>query len=231
MTRKLVYIAAPLGDGADRPKNLERAAKWVAWAAEQGVAPVCTWVVLASQWDEARREEGLAIDCALIERCNEVWACGPRVSPGMHVELSHAKKLNIPVHLLVNPEFKEGPPQIKSTFEVLVRQSSPPMVDGRVVAHMKRMAGHHHIPYDDFLKLSLVQTIALEMENPTPKPTLATPAHYPPGMGEESRRLHREYKKLVDAQLRGVKNSAEVTKLTDECAAKGVILVPGGEDL
>lgn len=55
--------------------------------------------------------------------------------------------------------------------------------------------------------------------------------HYPPGMGEESRRLHREYKALVAAQRNGAKNGADVVRLTDECSAKGIILVPGGENL
>jgi hypothetical protein len=55
--------------------------------------------------------------------------------------------------------------------------------------------------------------------------------HYPPGMGEESRRLHREYNALVAAQLAGAKNGAEVVRLTDECAAKGIVLIPGGENL
>lgn len=57
------------------------------------------------------------------------------------------------------------------------------------------------------------------------------PAHYPPGMGEESRRLHREYNALVEAQIAGARNGAEVRRVTDECAAKGIILVPGGENL
>ena len=57
------------------------------------------------------------------------------------------------------------------------------------------------------------------------------PTHYPPGMGEESRRLHREYNGLVQAQADGAKNGAEVRRLTDECAAKGIILVPNGENL
>jgi hypothetical protein len=55
--------------------------------------------------------------------------------------------------------------------------------------------------------------------------------HYPEGMGEESRRLHREYNALVFAQLCGARNGAEVRKLTDECAAKGIVLVPNGEYL
>jgi hypothetical protein len=57
------------------------------------------------------------------------------------------------------------------------------------------------------------------------------PIHYPYGMGEESRRLHREYNVLVRAQENGAQNGREVRRLTDECAAKGIILVPGGEDL
>lgn len=55
--------------------------------------------------------------------------------------------------------------------------------------------------------------------------------HYPPGMGEESRRLHREYNALVEAQRNGAKNGPDVVRLTDECAAKGIILVPNGENL
>lgn len=54
---------------------------------------------------------------------------------------------------------------------------------------------------------------------------------YTEGMGEESRRLHREYRSLVAAQMRGDENGDAVVKLTDECAAKGIVLVPGGENL
>lgn len=57
------------------------------------------------------------------------------------------------------------------------------------------------------------------------------PRHYPPGMQAESQRLHREYSALVEAQRNGAKNSADVVRLTDEAAAKGIILVPGGENL
>lgn len=57
------------------------------------------------------------------------------------------------------------------------------------------------------------------------------PEHYPFGMGEESRRLHREYNKLVAAQSAGAQNGRDVRRLTDECEAKGIILVPNGENL
>lgn len=60
---------------------------------------------------------------------------------------------------------------------------------------------------------------------------VGAPTHYPPGLGAESRRLHREYNRLVDAQRAGAQNGAEVVRLVDEANDKGIILVPGGEDL
>jgi hypothetical protein len=167
MSKRIIYVAHPLGDGPDRQANCMRAAKWVAWAAEQGVAPVCTWIVLASVWDEAKRDEGLAIDCALIERCDEVWACGPRVSPGMNVGLTHAKKHGIPCHVLVSPRLVDGPPTRPTTFEDLVQNPDPP--DGKVIAHLKKMAAHHGFEYEEFRHISQLQMIALELANPTPK--------------------------------------------------------------
>lgn len=45
----------------------------------------------------------------------------------------------------------------------------------------------------------------------------------------DSQRLHREYNALVKAQRAGAENAADVIRLTDECTAKGIVLVPGGE--
>lgn len=94
---KIVYIAHPLGQGADREGNRANAAHWVAWAADQGVAPIADWVILSGVWSEDRREEGLAIDKALIEVCDEVWLVGGRISPGMAAEKAHAGVCGITV--------------------------------------------------------------------------------------------------------------------------------------
>lgn len=92
--RKTVYIAHPLGAGPDRQLNLERAARWVAWAALQGYAPSASWIVLASQWSETpeNRAMGLECDIASICSCELGWLCGPRVSPGMLMEATEAYK-------------------------------------------------------------------------------------------------------------------------------------------
>jgi hypothetical protein len=91
---KTVYIAAPLGGGEQREVNRLRAERWVCWAAEaMGVAPVATWTTLAAAWDESKRDLGLAIDVALVERCDEIWMVGGRISPGMMIEGRHSKRI------------------------------------------------------------------------------------------------------------------------------------------
>lgn len=90
---KVVYIAHPLGSGPNREENRSSAAKWVAWAASKGVAPVADWIILSGQWEESPhlRAIGLAIDVALVKRCDEIWLCGKRISDGMRIELEAAK--------------------------------------------------------------------------------------------------------------------------------------------
>jgi len=90
---RVVYVAAPLGSGSDREFNRANAAAWCSWAALQGVAPIATWVILSGVWPETpeNREKGLALDCALVERCDEVWLVGGRISPGMSIEADHGR--------------------------------------------------------------------------------------------------------------------------------------------
>lgn len=93
---RVVYIAHPLGSSSneERERNRANAARWCAWAAmTEGVAPVADWIVLSGVLSEEEgRERGLVIDCALIERCDEIWLTGGRISPGMSIELDHARK-------------------------------------------------------------------------------------------------------------------------------------------
>jgi hypothetical protein len=129
---KLVYIAAPLTPIPDevarearafpdwredwvvdtaREANRWRASRWCAWAARQGVSPVATWIVLSGQWGESpeNRALGLACDLAAVERCDEVWLVGGRVSPGMRAEAAHAEERGLPVRDLTH--MGEEPPK------------------------------------------------------------------------------------------------------------------------
>ncbi|HEY3495495.1 MAG TPA: hypothetical protein VGK73_12450 [Polyangiaceae bacterium] len=101
MKHRVVYIAhrlnSPTREGIE--KNRADASKWVGWLAREfDIAPIADWIVLTGQWDESLRERGLAIDLALIERADEVWLVGPRVSEDMSIEAAHAMRLGKPVH-------------------------------------------------------------------------------------------------------------------------------------
>lgn len=124
---KTVYIAAPLtpdeSRGETREGNLERAARWVRWAARAGVAPVATWIVLASGWDESMRDLGLEIDCALVRRCDELWLVGGRMSSGM---LQEAKCCPIVRDLTaLGPEPPPHYPQIQPDGALWSRNNKP----------------------------------------------------------------------------------------------------------
>lgn len=93
---KVIYMAHPLGAGEDRARNRANAARWVAWiAASFGHAVIADWIILSGEWDESaeNRARGLAIDLALVERADEVWLVGGRVSPGMQMEADEARRL------------------------------------------------------------------------------------------------------------------------------------------
>lgn len=109
---RVVYIAHPLSAPTvqEMAENRRRAARWVAWAARQGVAPVATWIVLSAELSETQenRELGLAVDCATVERVDEIWLVGGRASSGMRVESDHAAAHGVRVVDLT--EFGEEPP-------------------------------------------------------------------------------------------------------------------------
>lgn len=89
-----IYVSHPLGGGADRDRLRAQAAAWVAWLARRyRIAPVADWIILAGQWDESMREDGLECDRALVELVGLVVLCGPRVSPGMALEAGWARRV------------------------------------------------------------------------------------------------------------------------------------------
>lgn len=101
---RAIYVAHPLGAGADREQNRANASKWCAWVAGLGHAPVADWIILSGELEESpeNREMGLAIDRALVARCDEVWLVGGRVSPGMRIEAKTASAHGKPVYDLTS---------------------------------------------------------------------------------------------------------------------------------
>lgn len=112
------------------------------------------------------------------------------------------------------------------TFVLLSRDAAAPVAIRAWVAERLRLG--KNAESDTQIVEALDCAATMEREG---RQWVGAATHYPPGMGEESRRLHREYNALVAAQLAGARNGADVVRLTDECASKGIILIPGGENL
>lgn len=111
-------------------------------------------------------------------------------------------------------------------FVLLSRDTAAPVAIRAWVAERLRLG--KNVESDEQIVEALACAQTMEAEG---RQWVGAATHYPHGMGEESRRLHREYNALVEAQRNGAKNGAAVVRLTDECAAKNIILVPGGESL
>ena len=97
---KIIYMAHPVA--GDVENNLERARQWLKWAIEnnEGVAVMANWIIECELWDDSdpeQREAGLKRCEALVERCDELWLVGPRISSGMARErkLAEEKGLRI----------------------------------------------------------------------------------------------------------------------------------------
>ena len=112
------------------------------------------------------------------------------------------------------------------TFVLLGRDVAAPATIRAWVAERVRLG--KNVATDEQVVEALACADTMEKEG---RQWVSAAKHYPLGMGEESRRLHREYNALVDDQRNGATNGLDVVRLTDECASKGIVLVPGGENL
>jgi len=111
---KVIYMAHPVSGDVDN--NLKRARLWVRWIEEthRGVAVVASWITECEVWDDAdpkQRAAGLERDKAVLERCDELWLVGPRISNGMAIERAHAEEKGLRIRDLttLGHVFPPGP--------------------------------------------------------------------------------------------------------------------------
>lgn len=109
---RVIYLCHPVS--GDVENNLARARRWVRWIydTQPGVAVLCMWVIDCEVLDDsnpAHRAVGLEHDFAILERCDEVWAVGGRLSSGMLMEIEHGLGHNVP--FLDLTQLGEEPPR------------------------------------------------------------------------------------------------------------------------
>jgi hypothetical protein len=135
--KKVVYLAHPLSaptrEGIEA--NRKNAARWAAWLVVNfDVAIECTWVVLTGELEETDDNRKLGLDCdlALVERCDELWMVGGRVSSGMQLESDHARGKGKRVVDLT--ALGRDVPALREVVELALQQRAP-FRAGDSVAH------------------------------------------------------------------------------------------------
>lgn len=107
---KLVYIAHPYSDNPD--ENLRLALAWVRFAAKQpSIVPIAPWIEYVQTLDNENvreKELGMRLNFAVLERCDEIWLCGPYMSEGMRRE--EAVAVSVQCHVVDKYLGLEEPP-------------------------------------------------------------------------------------------------------------------------
>lgn len=120
---KLVYICSPYAGNIEENIRFARAA--CRYAAKQGFTPVAPHLLYPQFLNDAvpaERDAGIRMGLCLLNACDELWRCGPRISAGMEKELAEAKRLGIPVRIVAAQEIQTE--EIAKKFGILARRSA-----------------------------------------------------------------------------------------------------------
>ncbi len=106
---KFIYVASPYAGDVER--NIRFAKQACRYVMEQGhafFAPHLLYPKLLDDTNQLERQAGLDMGLAILSRCDELWACGERMSPGMIQEIEQAEKLGIPIRYLSTEQILNG---------------------------------------------------------------------------------------------------------------------------
>lgn len=106
---KLVYVASPYaGDIEQNTEFAREACRFVMNEGHAFFAPHLLFPQVLDDSKPAERTLGLAMGKATLPKCDELWAFGDFLSPGMMGEIELAEKNNIPVRKIVLQEMAES---------------------------------------------------------------------------------------------------------------------------
>lgn len=101
MKKPIVYICAPYSGTPERiQENIAKVRKYCCMAAAQGFAPFAAHLAICGFLNDnipEQRQLGIEIDEAFMEKCNELWVFGSRISSGMTAEIEWFKRAKKPI--------------------------------------------------------------------------------------------------------------------------------------
>ena len=101
----MVYICSPYSGNTQR--NSELARRYCRLAVNRGCIPLAPHLLLPQFLSEAtERELAICIGLHLLEKCQEVWICGNRISEGMRREIARAKEIGLTIRNIKEEEIE-----------------------------------------------------------------------------------------------------------------------------
>lgn len=90
--QKVVYICSPYSDKDEEvvKKNVEDAKKHSAFAVRNNVVPITPHLLFPQFMDESQRDVALSMDLELLQRVDELWVFGGKITKGMREEIDFA---------------------------------------------------------------------------------------------------------------------------------------------
>ena len=101
--RPIVYICSPFS--GDTETNLENTRRYSRFAVEQGYLPIAPHLMFPQFLDDsvpAERDLAMRMNIILLTKCAELWAFGDRISKGMSIEITRARRKGQPVRFFTD---------------------------------------------------------------------------------------------------------------------------------
>ena len=95
--KKLVYVCSPYrGNVQENERKAMSYCRFVIGCNKAPLAPHLLYPRFLNDSSTLERDIAMQINKILLERCDEIWIFGDRISAGMAKEIAYAKKLGIP---------------------------------------------------------------------------------------------------------------------------------------
>ena len=104
---KLVYICSPYA--GDIENNVEFAKAACRYAIEHSNAPLAVHLLYPLVLNDAVPEErkiGIQMGLRVLSSCEELWVFGDKISHGMELEISEAKRMGMPIRYVGKLELR-----------------------------------------------------------------------------------------------------------------------------
>lgn len=101
----MVYICSPYS--GDIQRNTELARRYSRYAVNCGYIPLAPHLLLPQFISEkTERELAIRIGIQLLEKCQELWICGKRISEGMLCEIVRANEIGLKIRNIKEDEIE-----------------------------------------------------------------------------------------------------------------------------